>query len=249
MLIEQAKEIIKSAENFSYFCDHYLKILNSKTIYPLNQSWQKRLGKELSEHRYVISIKWRDGGIATTHLAYCLWLCLFHENKNIFWLENRKIDSEHIACNFDLMLHMLPTWMFHKLDRNGKSIKQFPTKSQITFTAPEQMRNCQATHVVINDAAYIKDIDTKWPLVRNCLTPESKCYITSSVKEGITWFCELYQEALLNRNEFHIFESHYTENPVYQNAEYVKQCKKNLGEVAWLTEVEGNFCINNKKQD
>lgn len=244
MLAKQANEIIKCGESFPYFCETYVRFLHpTKGYLPFKlQPWQARLASTLEENRFVISKKWRQSGISTTHLMYCLWMCLFKEKKQIMWIHRTKSEAEDFGEIFNLALRLLPDWMRPRMTRNNKYEKTFSaTESSILFTIPQAARGRAMTHLIIDEAAYIPRMEWHWKAVWPVLSTGGRCWITSTVNHGGNglWFAELYLGALKNTNCFHVFESDYTENPDFQKPEYLQALKDALGKDGWEIEMLG----------
>ena len=250
MLKTQAEEVIKCCNSFNYFCDNYVKIFHpTKGLVPFKLlPWHKRLGDALEENRFLITTKWRQGGLATTTIAYCLWLCTFHLDKRVLWLStdaNRQSSSE----SFRLMLKLLPDWMRPKLEIDNVSAKNFSeTGSEIRFWTPEPACGKAATHFVIDEASFIPDMECNWKCLWPLLSTGGKCYILStttdlSEKNDGYWFFETYQKAVKNQNYFYVFKSDYKESPEYKDPDFAKHLREALGEKQWQIEVEGSFLL------
>jgi hypothetical protein len=242
MLAKQANEIIKCGESFPYFCETYVKILHpTKGYIPFKlQPWQERLAVALEENRFVIAKKWRQGGIATTKLIYCLWMCLFRENKTIMWIHKSKREAEWFSELFNLTLKLLPEWMRPRMTRNNKHEKTFSsTGSHICFWNPSAACGKTMTHLIIDEAAYIPRMEWHWKAMFPVLSMGGKCWISSTVNHGSNglWFTETYIGAVKNTNCFYVFESAYKEHPDYQNPEYLRAIREALGKEGWEIEI------------
>ncbi len=243
MLVKQAKKIIKCAESFRYFCENYLKTIHAtKGLTPLGlEPWQARLADALEENRFVISTKWRQAGISTITLLYCLWLCMFKENQNILWVNRTAREAEDVGMMVALAVNFLPRWMQPRMDRNNKQEKSFAaTNSNLSFGIPQSGRGRSATHLVIDEAAYIPNMEYHWKCFWPCLNTGGKCFIQTTVNRGGEglWFAELYLGAVKNTNCFHVFKSNYKEHPMYQDEGVVQALKETLGAEGWSIEVE-----------
>jgi hypothetical protein len=243
MLVKQANEIIKCAESFPYFCKNYIKYQHPlRGLLPFElSSWQLRLAAELEENRFVISKKWRQGGISTVHMLYCLHQCMFREKKRIIWICKSKGEAENWSEMFNLSIQLLPTWMQPRMERNNLREKTFAaTGSDIIFSIPQAARGRACTHLVIDEAAFIPRMEWHWKVMWPCLSTGGRCYVTSTVnygKHGL-WFTELYLGAVGNKNCFHVYESNYLEHPDYQKPEVLQAVREALGEEGWDQEIE-----------
>lgn len=65
-----------------------------------------------------------------------------------------------------------------------------------------------------------------------------------STTNGIgNWFEETYHNAQEGKNNFHVFHADYSEHPKYQNEEFCKLLRSNLGEAGWHQEVLQDFLV------
>lgn len=241
MLAKQAKEIVKCAESFPYFCEHYCKhVAPLKGLIPFKlEPWQARLADALEENRFVICTKWRMAGISTTTLIYCLWQCLFKENQSVLWLCKSKREAEGFSDMVSLIVEFFPVWMKPRMERDNKNEKHFAaTDSKMYFYNPSAGRGRACTHLVIDEAAFIPDMEYHWKCLWPCLSTGGKCYMQSTVNRGGYWFNEMYIGALQNTNAFYVFKSHYLEHKDFQDESYAKAMRETLGEVAWSIEIE-----------
>jgi hypothetical protein len=243
MLLKQAEEIIKCGKSFPYFCKQYAKMTHPlKGLIPMElEAWQLRLADALEDNRFVISTKWRQSGISTTTLMYCLWLCMFRENQKILWVCKTLAEAEDVGRTLALVINFLPRWMQPRMERNNKREKTFAsTGSDILFHCPQAARGRAVTHLVIDEAAYIPNMEFHWKCMWPCLSTGGKCFIQSTVNRGGDglWFSELYLGAMKNTNCFHVFTSNYKEHPIYQDDSYVKGVKEALGSEGWSIEME-----------
>lgn len=241
MLLRHAQEIVKSAQSFEYFCENYLKIV-SPTQGLLNFSLlphQKRLAEAYDENRFVILSKWRNGGLVTTTLAYMLWQAMFHENQKILWLAPRKRDAVDTGEMFDRCVRLLPEWMAPRMVKNTQYRKVFDNGNSICFYNPTAARGSAASHIVIDEAAFIPKMHQHWKAVWPITSTGGKCFVLSTVNpdDPFGWFGETYLDAQKNRNWFFVFESNYLEHPQCQDEKYCEEMRRALGEEGWHQEV------------
>ena len=82
---EIVKEILKSGKDPSYFTNNYCRI--SHPIHGLvpfkTYPYQEDLLKDYNDYRFTVILKARQLGISTITAAYCVWLMLFHRDKNV----------------------------------------------------------------------------------------------------------------------------------------------------------------------
>jgi hypothetical protein len=231
-------------ESFSYFCENYIKInhfrhgLINLKLYP----FQQRLIDAYEGNQFVIGTKFRQGGFTTITVIYGLWRCMFYMDQvfNVYGKTDR--EAIHLGKIAAKAIQNLPDWMQPKMDRNTQHEKKFTeTNSQLSFYTLFAAKGRSCTHIYIDEAAYIKDMKEQWMALYPTLACGGRCYVLSTVNGMGNWFEEMYHAAVEKENHFHVYEAHYSEHPDFQNEEYLAKIKGNLGEKAFLIEMESCF--------
>ncbi len=251
MNISHAQEIVNCHNSFEYFCENYILIPNATKgleQYSLHE-YQKNLIADYESHQHVMFLKYRNGGFVTTTMAWLIWKLLFQMDQSIIWMEPREVDAQYAAKRFKLILAMLPEWLYPNL-RNKKAIYQLhleDTGSNICFRGPQACRGRRATCVVINDAAFIKDMNNHWKAIWPVLSCGGHSIIMSTAgrqQQAFEWFHETYRNAENGRNNFHIHQTHYKDCPYWQNEKFCQEVRESLGEEGWQQEVLSNICYD-----
>ena len=83
--VRQQRELIKCGLSFPYFCHKYVKIAHPKRgLLPfVLYNYQRRCVKEYEEHRFNILSKFRQGGLTTVTVLWCMWRCMFKLDETI----------------------------------------------------------------------------------------------------------------------------------------------------------------------
>lgn len=209
MNISNAKEIVACHNDFEYFCQNYI-LLPSSTKGPeclsLNE-YQKNLIKDYDEHRHIMLVKYRNGRFATTTMAWLLWNLLFRFDQRIIWVEPREIDAKYAAKRFKLMIDLLPEWLYPTLN-NKRSIyhlKFTETGGDISFRSPQSCRGMGCSHVVINDAAFIKNLKETWTAIWPILSCGGQSIIMSTAADyshAFGWFEQTYRDSQNKKMHF-----------------------------------------------
>jgi len=242
----QHKEYIKCAMSFPYFATKYLKILHIKNgLVPFVLfDYQRRVIQEYEDHRFNIIRKFRQGGLTTVTELWCLWRCLFKLDQQILFLS--KTDREAIAAGMILnrAVDNLPSWMRPKKDEGkwNDHEKQFKdTGSNMFFYTPEAARGRTATFLILDEAAFVDNMDRHWKAMYPTLSQGGSCIAISTVNGIGNWYQETWEGAEKNENGFNPINLHYTEHPEYHDDKWVRETKAQLGEKGWLQEVLGEF--------
>lgn len=241
---KQAKEIYKCAISFPYFCHKYVKITHpTEGLLPfIPYKYQRHVIREYDQHRYNIISKFRQGGLTTVTVNWCLWRCLYKLDETILVLS--KSDREAIAAGEIVKRAMeeLPSWMRPQMDKNNDHQKTFQdTGCKLFFYTPEAARGRSITYLILDEAAFIPSMDKFWKAIFPTLSGGGKCICISTVNGVGNWYEETYHAAEKKLNHFNIIDLDYWEHPDYNNEEWVTQTRAQLGEKGWMQEVMRDF--------
>jgi hypothetical protein len=242
---KQIEEVIKCAKSFFYWCHRYVKILHPKygTIPFVPYKYQRRVIKEYEAKRFNMISKFRQGGLTTVAVLWGLWKCIFQKDQQIYFLS--KTDREALAAG-DISRRAMdnfPYWMF---DKNQADITKHEKKfndvgSKLCFYTPEAARGKSATCIIVDEAAFIDNMDEHWKAMYPVIATGGHIEIISTVNGLGNWYEETYHEAEAGRNFFNIINLDYWEHPAYANPDWAKEMKANLGEKGWQQEVLRDF--------
>jgi hypothetical protein len=240
--------------DFSYFCENYVKILHpTKRLIPFKLfPLQERLIKDYEENRFVIIKKFRQGGFTTATAIYTLWKCLFQTEQKIIWLTKHDRDAMSISAIIIKAIKHLPEDIKGDI---GKSITpaynehtiEFPkTNSCLRFLPITAMCGISGTHVILDEPAFIANMEQWWTVIYPTLGANGKCFAVGTVNGTGNWFHKTWENGLNESWEpfscpWKLFDCQYTEHPEYNNEEWVKNVRKNLGGRGFAQEMEGKF--------
>jgi hypothetical protein len=241
---QQQKEIAKCAYSFYYFCTKYVKIAHPKRgLLPfILYKYQKRVIKEYEKHRFTILSKFRQGGLTTLTTIWCLWRCLFKLDETIMIVS--KSDREAIAAGeiVKRALEELPNWMKPDMSKNNDHQKLFSdTGCKLFFYTPEAARGRSITFFILDEAAFIPQMEKHWKAMFPTLSTGGNCICVSTVNGVGNWYYDIFQGSKKGENDFHIIELDYIENPEYNNEEWANSTRAQLGEKGWQQEVLRDF--------
>lgn len=241
---KQRKEIMKCALSFPYFCHKYVKIAHPKRgLLPfVLYNYQRRCVQEYEQNRFNIISKFRQGGLTTVTVLWCMWRCMFKLDETIMVLS--KSDREAIAAgeNVKRALLELPAWLRPEMDKNNDHQKLFTeTGCKLFFYTPEAARGRSITYLVLDEAAFIPQMDKYWKAMFPTISTGGHCITISTVNGVGNWYYDIYQEAKKKQNDFNVIELDYWEHPEYNDPVWVKGTRAQLGEKGWLQEVMRDF--------
>jgi hypothetical protein len=240
------KEIIKCCHSFTYFCHKYVKILHPmKGLIPfILYGYQHKVINDYNNYRFNIISKFRQGGLTTVTLLWGLWRCLFQLDQQIMLLSKADKEATDIGMIIDRAVEHLPEWLApdKKAGKWNDHLKMFTeTGSAIKFHSPVSARGKAVTFLIVDEAAFIPDMETHWKAMWPVLSTGGSCTLVSTVNGIGNWYHQVYVEAKENRNRFHIIDLDYWEHPDYNNTDWVAEQKAQLGEKGFLQEVLREF--------
>jgi hypothetical protein len=245
--LERIDILKECATNFEYFGKNYIKILHpTRGLIPLElMDFQKRFIKSLNDNRFVIATKFREGGFSTNAIMWGLWKTLFTLDYNLMIGCPRDRDATRWQENVLEVINWIPSWMRPKIGKCNKHHIYFEeTNSSIYFSTLEPARGRRLDCIIIDEAAFHKKMNQSWRALWPCLSCGGQCIAVSTTNGIGNWFQETYHNALEGKNNFSVFKSNYSEHPKYQNEEFCKLLRSNLGEAGWHQEVLQDFLVD-----
>lgn len=245
--VRQKEELLKCAMSFPYFCHKYVKIAHPKRgLLPfVLYNYQRRVVQEYEKHRFNILSKFRQGGLTTVTVLWSMWRCLFKLDETIMVLS--KSDREAIAAGeiVKRALIELPEWMKPEMEKNNDHQKLFSdTGCKLFFYTPEAARGRSITYLILDEAAFIPQMDKHWKAMFPTISTGGHCICISTVNGVGNWYYDVFQGSKKGTgfgSEFQIIELDYWEHPEYNDPHWVKQTRAQLGEKGWLQEVMRDF--------
>jgi phage FluMu gp28-like protein len=242
--LRQQKEIMKCAISFPYFCHKYVKIAHPKRgLLPfILYNYQRRVVQDYEKHRFNILSKFRQGGLTTVTVLWCMWRCMFKLDETIMVLS--KSDREAIAAGeiVKRALIELPAWLRPEMDKNNDHQKLFTeTGCKLFFYTPEAARGRSITYLVLDEAAFIPQMEKHWKAMFPTISTGGHCITISTVNGVGNWYYDIFMGAKKGENDFHVIELDYWEHPEYNDPDWVKQTRAQLGEKGWMQEVMRDF--------
>jgi len=241
----QRIEITLCAMSFPYFALKYIRILHpQRGLIPfLLYKYQKRVIKNFESHRFNIISKFRQGGLTTLAELWGMWRCMFKLDQQIMLLSKTDREAKAAGEIINRAVDHFPSWM--KPSLNGKwndHHKQFwETGGNLLFHTPEAARGRSLSYLIVDEAAFIQDMDTHWKAMYPTLSAGGNCIIISTVNGLGNWYEQTYHDAKESKNKFNVIDLDYWEHPDYNNEEWVVDQKAQLREKGWLQEVMRSF--------
>jgi hypothetical protein len=115
------------------------------------------------------------------------------------------------------------------------------TGSTLWCYTVEAARSKSISVLIIDEAAFISDMDAHWAGLYPTLSTGGQCCVVSTVNGVGNWYEETYRKAQNKKNAFKIVDMDYWEHPEYNNPIWVEETRSNLGEKRWAQEVLRSF--------
>ena len=241
----QRKEIIRCSESFAYFCHKYVKILHPmRGLLPFVLfKYQRKTINDYESNRFNIISKFRQGGLTTVTLLWGVWRCMFQLDQQIMLISKTDREATDIGMMADRACENMPEWLRPK--RDGKwndHLKMFTdTGSALKFYSPEAARGKSVTFLIVDEAAFITDMDKHWKAMWPILSTGGSCTLISTVNGLGNWYQETYHDAQEGRNKFHVIDLDYWDHPDYNNDQWAADQRSQLGEKGFRQEVLREF--------
>jgi len=243
--VRRRKEIIKCSEDFAYFCHKYVKILHPmRGLIPfILFKYQRRTIDSYEDYRFNIISKFRQGGLTTVTLLWGVWRCMFQLDQQIMLISKTDREATDIGMMADRACENLPEWLKPKKDGKWNDhLKMFTdTGSALKFYSPEAARGKSVTFLIVDEAAFIPDMDKHWKAMWPILSTGGSCTLISTVNGLGNWYEQTYHDAKEKQNKFHVIELDYWEHPDYNDEKWVAEQKAQLGEKGFRQEVLREF--------
>lgn len=244
MTPEQIREFRKCGADFTYFCQKYVKILNTEDgLVPFNLfPYQERVISNFEQHRFNIVSKFRQAGLTTVAVVYGLWKCMFSLDQRILILSKSDREAIGVGKIVEMVKNNFPDWLKPSMKNDNDHEKEFANSNSVMwFYTCEAARSKSAGFLILDEAAFIKNMDEHWKAMYPTLSNGGRCAVISTVNGIGNWYEQTYHRAKEGKNWFNVIELDYREHPKYCKPDWEKQTKANLGEKAWAQEILRQF--------
>lgn len=244
--VHQARleEVQKCVNDFGYFARRWIKITHPKRgLIPfVMYKYQERMISDYETHRFNFISKFRQGGATTTTVLWALWRCLFKLDQKILVVSIGNREAVGAGKMVKNALENLPDWLRPELSKDNDHEKEFAdTNSSINFQSPKSVRSMSLTLLIVDEAAFIQNMETLWAGMMPALSAGGSCVVISTVNGIGNWYEEMYHKSVDGKTDFHVIDIDYVEHPDYCKPEFAAKMRANLGEKKWLQEFERSF--------
>ena len=243
-----------------YFISRYVKVthpirgLVNFDLYP----FQKKIVRNIERHRFNILRKFRQAGCTTIAAAYAIWFTIFQKHKTVVIISRGDAESTELLERIKLMYDELPAFLQPGITESNKHNLKLNTNSVIRSrpSAKQSGRSLAGSLLIVDEAAFIENIDTIWAAVYPIISTGGRAFILSTVNGMGNWFYETYTQAILGENSFNPVDIKWTEHPEYSyNPDYrwlydmMREQDPPLDILDWEEVTKSNISLKKWKQE
>jgi hypothetical protein len=213
------RAIIKRCQGSpSFFIENFCRVQHPKAgVIPFQLfKYQKDSILAYRKNRYTIYRKCRQCGISTLTGAYALWLAMFFPDVTILIVSKTDRDAMgFLRKNVKLVYNYLPdffkqlygdpppTYSDHRVVfPNGSSIQSLTSNKEV-------LRSHSSTLNIIDEAAFMPDMDDMWAGGQPTLMHGGSVIVISTCKGVGNWYYNTWMDAEAGANDFHPINIHW----------------------------------------
>jgi hypothetical protein len=215
------KEIIKEeykkcSQDPIHFMKKYCKIQHPKRgkilfdLYP----FQEKVLSQLKDNRFNAILKSRQLGISTLSAGYALWAMTFKEDFNILVIATKQEVAKNLVTKVRVMQDGLPSWLKANTEEDNKLGMRFKNGSQIKAVSAsgDAGRSEALSLLIIDEAAFIRDIDEIWTSAQSTLSTGGSAIVLSTPNGMGNFFHKTWQKAEVG-DGWNAIRLHWTVHP------------------------------------
>jgi len=200
------QEFVKCATDPVYFMKRYYWIQHpqrGRIQFNLYQ-FQEQVLHLLQNDEYIIINKSRQLGISTLVSAYALWLMIFQKDKNILVIATKQETAKNMVTKIRFAYDQLPAWLKVKSVEDNRLSLRLANGSQVKAVAasPDAGRSEAVSLLILDEAAFIDNIDTIFTAAQQTLATGGQCFAVSTPNGTSNWFHKTYSRAQIKENKF-----------------------------------------------
>ena len=210
-------EYVKCAKDPVYFMKKYCMIqhpIKGKIPFHLWDFQEKTLN-DFKGHKLNVILKARQLGLSTLTAGYSLWMMTFHEDKNILVIATKQDTAKNLVTKVRVMHANLPTWLKQSCVEDNKLSLRYRNGSQVKAVASsdEAGRSEALSLLVLDEAAFIENIDRIWAAASQTLSTGGQCIALSTPNGVGNWFHKTWIEAEDGLSGWNFIKLHWTIHP------------------------------------
>ena len=248
----QARQIARCRRDPIYFIKHYALIRHPTKGLLRFKMWdfQESTVEAFLQHSYNVILKARQMGISTLVAAYIAWLIIFFKNKEVFILAVKQDMAINLIAKVKVVMENLPEYMNPGILLNNRQSLELDNGSKVkaSGTTESGARSESLSLLVIDEAAFIRNMSEIWVAANPTLATGGDCLILSTPNGMGNFFHKTYQEAeegveveVSGRKVgFNPIKLHWSLHPE-RNVKWAENEKKKIGSQAFAQEFDCDF--------
>ena len=254
-LVEEFK---RCATDPIHFISTYIKVTHPvRGLVPFKlYPFQHTIIDCLENNRFNILRKFRQAGCTTIAAAYSLWMAIFQKHKSIVILSKGDAESTEVLDRIKLMYDELPAFLKPGIVEDNKHTLKLNTYSVIKSrpSGKQSGRSLAGSFLIIDEAAFIENIDTIWAAVYPIISTGGRAFVLSTVNGIGNWYHDVYQNAIKGDNSFNPIDINWQQHPEYSyNPDfdhlYTEMSKKGLDIHKWEETTRKNMPLKQWLQE
>tara|TARA_R110001592_G_scaffold324611_1_gene604267 strand:- start:274 stop:1857 length:1584 start_codon:yes stop_codon:yes gene_type:complete len=239
-----AEEYLRCSQDPVYFMKKYCYIQHptrGKIKFDL-YDFQQELLANFNDNRYSIILKSRQMGISTLTAGYSLWSMVFKEDFNVLVIAIKQETAKNLVTKVRVMHDLLPSWLRTGTSEDNRLSLRFRNGSHIkaVSSAPDAARSEALSLLVIDEAAFISNIDDIWTSAQQTLATGGRSIMLSTPNGTGNLFHRTWVSAEQNVGEFFPIKLHWTRHPE-RNQEWRDRQDSLLGKKMAAQECDCDF--------
>lgn len=246
---EQFDDLIKVTKDPYYFANFIYLIhpVRGKVKFDLFPFQRKLLWYFITE-RFSIVLKFRQAGVTELISMYCLWLAMYHENKNIVIISLKDRVAKKVLRKIKYMYKNLPEHL--KVDIVNGRTNEIGTAQEMEFangsiissipTTEDAGRSEGLSLMVIDEAAIIRYANLIWASAFPTLSTGGAAIVNSTPYGVGNWYHKMWVDACSGGNGFKAIRLHWWMHPERDKTWYNSMAAQ-LGRRKTAQEIDGDF--------
>jgi len=173
---------------------------------------------DFKDNRLNIILKSRQLGLSTLSAGFILWKMLFNQDFNALVIATKVTVAKNLVEKVRVMHDLLPIWLRDggnsSVEDNKLSLK-LKNGSQVKAIAssPDAGRSEALSLLIVDEAAFIRDIDEIWLSAQSTLSTGGAAIVLSTPNGVGNWFHKMWVDGESGSNGFNNINLHWTKHP------------------------------------
>lgn len=181
-------------------------------LYP----FQENVLNQFQNNKYNIVLKSRQLGLSTLTAGFILHQMIFRNDFLVLVIATRQDTARNLVTKVKIMYEGLPSWLkVGKVDEDSKLSLRFPNGSNVKAISsrPDAARSEALSLLVLDEAAFIKDVDKIWGSAQQTLATGGSAIILSTPNGIGNFFHSEWVKAEQGESKFNPIKLHWTVHP------------------------------------